>query len=267
MAVESKDVRVSGKKVRVWVGGSGPGLLLLHSAWGDARMSWSAVWEELARSFTVVAPDIPGYGSSDPAESPGVTGSARVIEKLLDGLGLGQVSVVGNSMGVAFAIELASFSAARVSHLVAVNGSALPHIPGFLKALIRRPFVEKLFRRLIQNMSWSEQAFSRGFPNPSALPAGFLDSVRRIKDKHGPLSFDLVMSQKTAQSRPAVPVTVIWGTGDRLVPLRQMQSFLKWLGPHAFVPLERAGHMPQLEQPQQFAAALGKSIPRSTLPG
>jgi pimeloyl-ACP methyl ester carboxylesterase len=230
-------------------------------------MSWSAVWEELARSFTVVAPDIPGYGSSDPAESPGVTGSARVIEKLLDGLGLGQVSVVGNSMGVAFAIELASFSAARVSHLVAVNGSALPHIPGFLKALIRRPFVEKLFRRLIQNMSWSEQAFSRGFPNPSALPAGFLDSVRRIKDKHGPLSFDLVMSQKTAQSRPAVPVTVIWGTGDRLVPLRQMQSFLKWLGPHAFVPLERAGHMPQLEQPQQFAAALGKSIPRSTLPG
>jgi len=267
MSVESEDVRVSGKKVRVWVGGSGPGLLLLHSAWGDARMSWSAVWEELARSFTVVAPDLPGYGLSDPAESPGVTGSARVIETLLQGLGLGQFSVVGNSMGVAVALELASFSAGRVSHLVAVNGSALPRVPGFLKAIIRLPLVEKLLRRLIQNMSWSEQAFSKGFPNPSALPAGFLDSVRTFKDRHGPLSFDLVMGQTAAQTRPAVPVTVIWGTGDRLIALRQLQSFLKWLGPHAFVPLEGAGHMPQLERPQQFTAALGKSILRSTPPG
>ena len=219
-------------------------------------MSWSGVWEELARSFTVVAPDMPGFGSSAPAEGPGVTESARVLSKMLDSLTVDKVVVTGNSMGVALAIEFASLFPARVDHLVVVNGSSLPHIPGFMKAIFRVSFLEKRFRRLIQNMSWSEAALAKGFPNPAALPAGFLDTVRSFKDRHGPLSFDMVMGQAAAQSRPQVPVTAIWGTGDKLVPRKQVQSFLRWLGQHVYIPMEGAGHMPQIERPGEFAAIL-----------
>jgi len=62
-----KDITVSRRRIHVWTGGEGPALLLLHSAWGDAEMSWASVWNELSRSFTVIAPDMPGFGLSEPA--------------------------------------------------------------------------------------------------------------------------------------------------------------------------------------------------------
>jgi len=250
--VESRDVVVSGKNVHAWVGGRGPGLLLLHSAWGDARLSWSPVWEELSKTFTVVAPDMPGYGRSDVAQEPGVTGSARLMGELLNALKLDRVVVVGNSMGVSCAIEVACLFPDRVTHLVAVNGSSVPHIPGFVKPLFRLPFM----KRMILEASWSDQAYAKGFPDQAALPAGFIDKIRNVKDKHGPLGFELVAGQRTAQRRPSVPVTVVWGTGDRLVPRKQAQAFFKWIGKHRYVPLEGAGHMPQVERPAEFVSAL-----------
>ncbi|HVP18135.1 MAG TPA: alpha/beta hydrolase [Spirochaetia bacterium] len=254
--VRPKDLTVSGKRVHLWLGGAGPALLLLHSAWGDAQMSWSPVWGELSRSFTVVAPDMPGYGASDTAEGRSLSESAKLLTGLLDSLGFDRAVVVGNSFGVALAIELASKYPGRVSNLVMVNGTRLPALSGFMKGIIRIPLIEGRFRRLMQTMSWSDSAFARGFPNQSALPVGFIDRIRGFKDKHARVGFDAVMGQAKPQSRPTVPVTLVWGTGDRLVSQRQMESFRQWLGRHEYVRLENAGHMPQLEMPKEFVAAL-----------
>lgn len=255
-AVMPRDFTVSGKRVHLWTGGAGPALLLLHAAWGNAEMSWSAVWDELAHAFTVVAPDMPGFAASEPAERHGVSGIALQIKDLLDSLKLDRFAVVGNSFGAAVTIEIASLFPDRVSHLVVVNGTNLPAMPGLMKGIIRIPFIESRFGRLIQNMSWSEEAFARGFPNPAAVPQGFIDKVRSFKDAHSMIGFHAVMDQVERQSRPRVPTTVIWGTGDRLVSPRQMKSFLAWLGTYEYVPLEGAGHMPQVERPKDVSAAL-----------
>lgn len=259
-AVTPRDLIVSGRKVHAWMGGAGPTLLLLHAAWGNAEMSWSAVWEELATGFAVVAPDMPGFAASEPAERPGVSGSARQIRDLLDFLKTDRFAVVGNSFGAAVAIEIASLFPDRVSHLVVVNGTNLPAVPGLLKSIVRIPFIKGRFSRLIQNMSWSEEAFARGFPNPAAVPRGFIDAVRSFRDSHGMIGFQAVMDQAGRQSRPLVPTTVIWGTGDRLVSPPQMRSFLTWLGTYQYVPLEGAGHMPQVERPREFSAALRTAV-------
>ncbi len=259
-AVKPRDLTISGRKVHAWMGGAGPALLLLHAAWGNAEMSWSAVWDELANAFAVVAPDMPGFAASEPVERPGVSGSARQIMDLLDSLKTDRFAVVGSSFGAAVAIEIASAFPDRVSHLVVVNGTNLPAVPGLMKSIISIPFVKGRFSRLIQNMSWSEKAFARGFPNPAALPRGFIDKVRSFKDAHGMTGFQAVMDQAGRQSRPPVPTTVIWGTGDRLVSPAQMRSFLKWLGRHEYVPLEGAGHMPQVERPREFSAALRMAV-------
>lgn len=236
----------------MWLGGAGPAVLLLHSAWGDAQMSWSAVWDDLSRSFTVVAPDMPGYGASDPAADPSLAKSAALLKDLLDNLGVDSAVVVGNSFGVALAIELASQHPENVKYLVMVNGTRIPAVPGFVKGIFRIPPI----RRRFQAMAWSDGAFARGFPKQGALPAGFIDRIRSFKDRHPRIGFDAVMSQVKPQLRPTVPMTVIWGTGDRLVSPRQMQSFRRWLGGHGYVPLANAGHMPQLEMPKEFTAAL-----------
>src|SRR5512133_3509527 len=49
--------------IRVWHGGSGPGLLLLHGH-PQTHVMWHKVAPNLARDFTVVAPDLRGYGDS-----------------------------------------------------------------------------------------------------------------------------------------------------------------------------------------------------------
>jgi pimeloyl-ACP methyl ester carboxylesterase len=57
------DVETPRGNVRARVGGSGPPILLLHG-WPETHLMWHAVAPRLAERFTVVAPDLPGYGDS-----------------------------------------------------------------------------------------------------------------------------------------------------------------------------------------------------------
>ena len=72
--------RVEGMSARVFVGGAGEPLLLVHGGWGGAEMHWASVWEPLAARFRVVAPDLPGIG--DLAHAP--LGSVREMLARLD---------------------------------------------------------------------------------------------------------------------------------------------------------------------------------------
>ena len=256
---QPKDLTILGRRVHVWVGGTGPALLLFHSAWGDAEMSWSAVWKDLSRSFTIIAPDMPGFAQSDPLPIPTLAESARVMKSLVEGLRVDRVLVIGNSFGVAHAIEFASTFPDCTRHLVIVNGGYLPYVPTFLKKLISVPVIEKPFRSLMRNMVYSNKAFARAFPNPAALPPGFIERIRGYEDKHSRIVFDTAMNQPRPQSVPKVPTTVIWGTGDRLVSLNQRELIRKWLNNPSFIPIEGAGHMPQVERAEEFVAAV-KSV-------
>src|SRR5512140_597702 len=104
-AVHAQDIVLSERKIHYWQGGSGPALLLLHAAWGDADMSWSRVWDELARSYTVIAPDLPGFGLSDPLPRPALPSFAKAIKDLVDALHLDQMTVAGNSFGAGVAVR------------------------------------------------------------------------------------------------------------------------------------------------------------------
>ena len=252
----STELFLSGKKVHAWIGGTGPALLMLHAAWGDAEMSWARVWHDLSRSFTIIAPDMPGFGSTEPASVPSLSANVRVMKELLDSLKVDRTVVVGNSFGAANAIEFASAFPERTLRLVAVNGTNLPVIPVFLKKLISLPVMEERFRKFMKAMSFSEKAFSKAFPNTELLPAGFLDRIRHYKEKYSRISFDSFMNQTVPQKRPSVPATIIWGVEDKLVPQYQLSKFRKWLMSPSFVAIKGAGHMPQIEKPVEFVEAV-----------
>jgi pimeloyl-ACP methyl ester carboxylesterase len=253
------NVVLAGKRLRVWTGGEGAALLLLQSAWGDAEMSWSTVWDGLSRSFSVVAPDLPGLGASDAPESISLAASARHLAELLDQRGIDRTVVVGNSFGVALAIEFAAAYPERTRRLIAVNGTSLQVIPAFLRKLMARPSLGQFFRLMIHNVTYSDKAFAKAFPNRDRLPPGFIEKIRHFEEQHIGLTFNTFLNQSQPQKRTSVPAAVIWGTGDRLVPGRQAAGFRKWLGEAAFIPLEGAGHMPQLEQPAAFVDALHRA--------
>lgn len=256
MNPEPKDIIISGKRIHVWTNGTGPALLLLHSAWGDAEMSWARVWSGLNAYFTVISPDLPGFGASEPLDEPSLASNARVLKELLDVLKIDRVVVVGNSFGVSIAIEFASVFPEYIRRIVLVNGGYLPLLPPFIRKLISLPVVEKRFRRFIRNMNYSDKAFGKGFPNADKLPPRFFERIRRNEERQARVVFDTFMRQTKPQVPPSVPAALVWGTGDRLVTMKHAKIISTWLGKPDFVPIEGAGHMPQVEQPEAFVEAM-----------
>lgn len=252
----SSTLQVAGKRVKVWTNGSGPALLLLHSAWGDAELSWSGVWNDLSKTFFVIAPDMPGFGASESPSQPSLAAIAGILKDMLDAHSIERAIVAGNSFGAAVAIEFASIFPEYTRHLVLVNGTNLPTIPRFMKKLIGLSVLEDRFRKVIRNATYSDKAFEKAFPDPAALPQGFFDVIRRNEEQHARTVFNAFMTQAAPQAKPSGPATIIWGTGDRLVPDKQRDGCRRWLGEPNLVLIEGAGHMPQVERPGAFVKAL-----------
>jgi pimeloyl-ACP methyl ester carboxylesterase len=103
--------------------GQGPALVLLTANPGDSR-DYDAVTPQLARRFRVIRPDWPGYGSSPAPQPPSRAGAGYFLDcfsRLMDGLELGQVHLVGNSVGGNVAVRYALRQPQRVASLVLVS--------------------------------------------------------------------------------------------------------------------------------------------------
>lgn len=105
-------------------GGSGMPAVLVHGL-GGSHINWASVGPELARSFHVVAPDLPGFGRSPGAgRQASIAANIRVIEELIRRLGP-PVVLMGNSMGGLIALGVAARRSDLLSGLVLVD-AALP---------------------------------------------------------------------------------------------------------------------------------------------
>ena len=97
-------VTASGASFHLVTAGSGPPLLLLHG-WPEFWLTWEPLMQRLADRFTLIAPDLRGFGQSDkPAGPPngeawGADAHASDMLALLDAMGLGRVGVVGHDVG------------------------------------------------------------------------------------------------------------------------------------------------------------------------
>jgi len=98
--------------------GAGPPVLLLHQTPRSVD-EYRDVIPRLARDFSVVAMDTPGFGASPPpAGAPSIEGWASAALALLDALGIAEAAVVGHHTGAAIALEIAAQAPSRVSALV-----------------------------------------------------------------------------------------------------------------------------------------------------
>jgi pimeloyl-ACP methyl ester carboxylesterase len=96
--ISSKIINIRGHDIRYYTGGQGDPLLVIHGGGGDAH-TWLRNIEELSSSYTVYAPDLPGYGASQPLEGryfiPELT---EFIDDFSDKLGLERFHLIGHSL-------------------------------------------------------------------------------------------------------------------------------------------------------------------------
>jgi pimeloyl-ACP methyl ester carboxylesterase len=178
------DLTRTGLRVRVLSHGRGPAVVLLHGV-SESAAIWAPLFPEL-RGFRLLAVDLPGHGLSDPVtfRRGQVRGHARrLIEDILDALGLAEVPVIGHSLGGMFALWHVAAGSGRIREVVAIGepAVALPGVrvrmplslltvPGLGVAVLRSPSPRRVYRRLLA------QGF--GSVDAAAAPDPLIEALR-----------------------------------------------------------------------------------------
>jgi pimeloyl-ACP methyl ester carboxylesterase len=258
-----RDVTASGVRLRVAEAGDGPSLILIHGLFVD-HSSWDLVTPELAESFHVIAPDLPGFGASEkppPSRFPyGIEAFAEAIADLYAGLELGPSAVVGHALGGAVALTLAARHPELVSKLVLIDAlcyesgtgrygelALLPFVGGLVlkqlwgRGLFRRHFQETVFGPTSGVAAPRIDRYYDAFNAPAARSSA-LATLRATVDTRG------VVAQTT---RIQAPTLVIWGRHDRVWPASFGQRLSREIRGSGFELLD-AGHSPQEERPAEI---------------
>jgi pimeloyl-ACP methyl ester carboxylesterase len=249
--------------------GSGPALVLLHGL-GHRRQGWDAVAGLLTPHRTVITVDLPGHGDSPAlitAGRPAVTAIAAEVFGFLDEIGLDRPNIAGNSLGGALALMAgAAGRAATVTALSPAGFWASWWQFGYTRAVftglqfagpVVRPLVPALARGTIGRWLLDGVFFAR----PLAIPAeqaaadayaffAARDTVRAV------LAERISLAERTGAVPADVPVTIAWGTRDRVLPPGQARVARRCLPRARFAPLPGCGHVPMTDDPDLVARVL-----------
>jgi pimeloyl-ACP methyl ester carboxylesterase len=242
-------VEVDGCRVNLRRGGSGPPLLFLHGASGAPVIL--PFMEKLAARFDVLVPEHPGYGQSgEPEWLDNIHDAAYFYLDFLKQLDLRNVTLVGNSMGGWMAMEIAVRDTSRLESVVLVSPAGIS-VPGVQPADIFLMPDEELVRRLFHDQRLAEARLAMPV-TPEAVDIALKNKHTTARLAWEPRLHDPHLPKWL--HRIDVPVKIVWGREDRILPVRFLEHF-KQLMPHAQIHvIEGAGHLPHAEKADEFVA-------------
>jgi pimeloyl-ACP methyl ester carboxylesterase len=240
-------IEVDGCRTHLRRGGSGQPLLYLHGASGAPAIM--PFMEQLAARFDVLVPEHPGYGlSEEPEWLENIHDAAYFYLDFLRHLGLSDVHIVGSSMGGWIALEMAVRDTSRIKSLVLV-GPAGVAAPGVQPADIFLMPPEELVRSLFHDQKLAEQRLAEPV-TPESLDIALKNRHTTARLAWEPRLHDPFLPKWL--HRIDVPVKIIWGAEDRILPVAFAHQFKKYL-PHAQLHIVAGcGHLPQAEKPDEF---------------
>ncbi len=240
-------VEIDGCRTHLRRGGSGEPLLFLHGASGAPVIM--PFMEKLAERFDVLVPEHPGYGQSDePDWLDNIHDVAYFYLDFLKRLELDNVTLVGSSMGGWMAMEMAVRDTSRLKSLVLVSPAGIS-APGVQPADIFLMPQEELVRRLFHDPKLAEARLAEPV-TPESIDVGLknrhttarLAWEPRLHDPHLPKWLH----------RIDVPVQIIWGEQDRLLPIEFLETYKKLLPQAQVAVVKNAGHLPHAEKAREF---------------
>lgn len=271
-AIETRTVNLHGRSVTYAEGGTGPVLLLIHGLAGTSE-NWRAVFEPLTRDHTVIAPDFPGHGSSAPGGGDYSVGSlATGLRDLLLALGHERVTLVGHSLGGGVAMQFVYQFPEMAERLVLVcSGGLGPDVSPILRAAAL-PGAD-LFIRATADLgrrtgSWLGRGLSAVGMRPSADVAEVARGYASLSDPGRRKAFLSTLNavvgtdgQRVAASdrlylAEHLPLLIIWGKRDPIIPVAHAEEAHRALPSSRLEIFEKAGHLPQIEDPGHFIAVL-----------
>lgn len=244
--------------------GAGEPLVLLHGI-GHHWQAWLPVLDRLAEAHDVIAVDLPGFGESPmPTEGP-----PRDMAKAVDGvatfltdLGLDRPHVAGNSLGGAIALELANAgvvsSATALSPAGFWNRRELRWAIGTLTAhrwgtRLPEPFMRTAFRY----GAFRALCFGMICARPGRItPEMALSDALALRDGRAFRAVAKAGRAYAYRGAPTVPVTIAWGTRDKILLYRQAARARVALPEARHVDLPGCGHVPMGDNPDLVASVI-----------
>ncbi|MET9433122.1 alpha/beta fold hydrolase [Streptomyces sp. NPDC006551] len=246
--------------------GAGEPLLLLHGI-GHHWQAWEPVLDVLAAERDVVAVDLPGFGAS-PALPEGCAYDLSTVVPVLgafcEALGIDRPHVAGNSLGGLLSLRLGREKLVRSVTALSPAGfwSERERLYAFgtLRAMrvaalaMPVPVIERLSRTAAGRTALTSTIYARpGRRSPQAVVAETLalreaTGFRRTLEAGRAVVFD--------DDVPAVPVTIAWGTRDRLLLRRQGVRAKRTVPGARLVRLPGCGHVPMNDDPALVARVI-----------
>ncbi|MBW8724765.1 MAG: alpha/beta fold hydrolase [Inquilinus limosus] len=228
-------------------GGQGTPIVMMHG-FGGELLTWAANQVPLSARHPVMALDLPGHGgSSQDLGAGGVPGLAEALLAFLDAVGIGRAHLVGHSLGGAVALQaaLSRPGAAASLTLVASGGLGEEADTGFIDRLLAADDPQALaaaLRPLYADPGLVTPALGELVLEALRGP-GVRRTLRRLADQcFSPGRQRLVLRDRLAEM--AVPVQVLWGTADAILPVTHARGLPPAVAVHL---LPGQGHMLPIE--------------------
>jgi pimeloyl-ACP methyl ester carboxylesterase len=237
--------------------GAGEPLVLLHGI-GHHWRAWEPVLDRLAGSHEVIALDLPGFGES-PVPATGLPRDmpelVSAVAAFLDVLGLDRPHVAGNSLGGAIALELAA--AGRVASATALSpaGFCTPRQLRWAVGVLRAHRVaarlpRPVLRRVLAVAPLRAVSFGMIFARPALISVDVaLADAHALRNARAFGAVAQAGRGYAFRGAPGVPVTIAWGTRDRILPYRQAAVARELLPEARHVDLDGCGHVPMHDDP------------------
>lgn len=234
-------------------------VLLLHGLGADAD-HWCLLSPELPQALQLIAPDLPGFGSSQPAECDmiGTPHAARWLAELLDELNIDSCHVIGNSMGGYLAAQLAHDYPDKVMSLWLLAPGGLRDVPysevmqtvadGQPNPLVVTNLEQQkhVARLTTHRRLWVPEALYRWMARRAKRQSAY---CQRCFDG---MRFDSPELEKLATNIHQ-PTLITWGANDRVLHPDGAKKLLDRLPGGQLQLLDNTGHLPMLERPKVCA--------------
>jgi pimeloyl-ACP methyl ester carboxylesterase len=259
----------------------GPAVLLIHGTG-----AWSEIWRGTMRSlgaagYRAIALDMPPFGYTMVKKGASFSDQtqAQRILAALDALHLERVIFVGHSFGARATMQATFLAPSRVAALVLVDSAlglrAAPAQPspllrsvlevGWLRNAIVASTVTNpwMTRRLLALLVAEESAVTAERVAMLQHPLVVAGTTERVGEWLLPFATTSESTMANDRSRYpglAVPTPVLWGARDTVTPVDQGRDIVSLFPGAAWVELPQSGHIPAIEDPSAFDAALVKFL-------
>ncbi|MDP3183282.1 MAG: alpha/beta fold hydrolase [Desulfobaccales bacterium] len=260
---EQKTFDYHGVKINYYEAGQGRPILLLHG-FGACAYTWRFIGPPLADQHRVFTIDLKGYGLSDKPDDGkyAVSDQADMVAEFIRTQDLHDLVLMGHSMGGGVALmtylKVREENPGRINRLVLIDSAGYPQkMPWFIR-LPRIPVVNAIGARVLSPRFLAALVLRKCYYNKDKITDEMIDTYAYYGNLPGareavmetakqivPENIEAVTDRYKTVS---VPVLIIWGAEDQVVPLKVGRNFKRDIPDSELAIIPRCGHIPPEEE-------------------